>query len=112
MKLKDAFTAYLQAYAAKDLEQVSAMLAEDILLRDWKISVTGKTAAVAETRKNFAAAESIAIEILNTYETPGVIAGELRITVDQHEVLYVVDVVTFNDESKISSIRAYIGRAD
>lgn len=112
MPLKDVFTAYLKAYAAKDLDAVVAMFAEDILLRDWKISVAGKAAAVAETRKNFASAQSIEIDILSTYETPGAVAGELRITVDHSEVLYVVDVVSFNDAGQISSIRAYIGRAD
>lgn len=112
MSLNAAFAAYLHAYAAKDLDKVSAMFAENIVLRDWKISVAGKAAAVAETRKNFASAQSIEIDILHTYESAGAIAGELRITVDGSEVLYVVDVVSFNDAGQISSIRAYIGRAD
>lgn len=36
--------------------------------------------------------------------------GELRITVDNSEVLYVVDVVSYDSEGKIDSIRAYLGR--
>ena len=32
--------------------------------------------------------------------------------VDQSEVLHVVDVVSYNAEGKIKSIRAYLGRGD
>lgn len=110
--LRKLFVDYLEAYAAKNLELVSAMFADDIQLRDWKISVSGKATAVAETRKNFASARSIAIEILRTCESDDTVAGELRILVDNTEVLYVVDVVSFNQEGKINAIRAYIGRED
>ena len=43
---------------------------------------------------------------------PPCVAGELRIIVNETDVLYVVDVVTFNRDGKIGSIRAYIGRGD
>ena len=112
MSLRDRFAAYLEAYADKDLERVSTMFADGVALRDWKISVSGKRAAVAETEKNFNAAESVRIDILNTYESDDAVAGELRITVDESEVLYVVDVVSYDADGKISSIRAYLGRED
>ena len=112
MFLTDKFVAYLNAYAKKDLEAISTQFADDILLRDWKISVSGKACAIAETKKNFEAARSIEIEILNTYESTNAVAGELKIVVDGQEVLFVVDVVTFNVDGKIASIRAYLGRED
>lgn len=112
MSAKERFTAYLDAYAAKDLERVADMFAADVMLRDWKISVSGKDAALAETHKNFRAARSIAIEILATYESASAVAGELRIVVDDSEVLYVVDVVSFDAQGKITAIRAYLGRGD
>jgi len=40
------------------------------------------------------------------------VAGELRIIVDGKDILYVVDVVTFNTDGKIKAIRAFIGRGD
>ena len=83
-----------------------------IELRDWKISVSGKATAIAETKKNFSSAATIEIEILHTYESEQAVTGELRIVVNKTEVLYVVDVVTFNTDGKIKSIRAYIGRGD
>lgn len=112
MSHRDSFVAYLEAYSAKDLHEVSDMFADNIALRDWKISVLGKEAAIAETDKNFQSADSIEIEVLRTHESPDAVAGELRITVDSSEILHVVDVVTFNADGKISSIRAYLGRGD
>ena len=112
MMPKQQFEAYLKAYEAKDLAAVSAMFAEDIHLRDWKISVHGKDVAISETKKNFESAKTIKIDILKTYEASDSVAGELRIVVDETEVLYVVDVVTFNSEGLIQSIRAFIGRED
>ncbi len=66
MSPREYFVAYLEAYAAKDLQRVSDMLADDVQLRDWKISVSGRNSAVAETEKNFQSANSIQIEILRT----------------------------------------------
>ena len=47
-----------------------------------------------------------------TYENQSTVAAELIITVDRTEILHVVDVITFNSEGKIESIRAYLGRGD
>lgn len=88
------------------------MFSDDIVLRDWKIRVEGKEKAIAETRKNVNSADSIKIEVLSTYESTDTVAAELKITVDATEELYVVYVITINFEGKISSIRAYLGRAD
>ena len=103
---------YLKCYENKDLELISSMFSEDITLRDWKISVSGYEKALAETRKNFKNAESLSISILNVMENDHTVSAELKIVVNNEEVLYVVDVLTFNDEGLISSIRAYLGRED
>lgn len=103
---------YLKKYAEKDLEGIEEMFADDIVLRDWKIRVTEKANALNETRKNFLAADSIDIHVLALYENQDTVAAELKITVDNTEELYVVDVITLNAKGKIKSIRAYLGRGD
>ncbi len=110
--LKQRFTNYINAYADMNINVVTSMFADEILLRDWKISVTGKHAAVEETRKNFAASQSINIDILRLFESDNGVAGELKIVVNESEVLFVTDVITFDKAGKIISIRAYIGRDD
>lgn len=108
----DLFLNYIHHYAAKDLQAISAMFAEDIHLRDWNISVHGKDEAIRETAKNFTEAESIEIRVLVTYENADTVAGELHIVVDGRVDLYVVDVVTFNAQGSITAIRSYKGRED
>lgn len=108
----ELFRTYLHHYADKNLEAVSAMLAEDVHLRDWNISVHGKAEAVRETVKNFSQAESIEIRILAVYENEDTVAGELHIIVDSKIDLYVVDVITFNEQGKVTAIRSYKGRGD
>ena len=112
MTNEDRFLAYLRHYAARDLAAIAEMLADDVTLRDWKIFVQGKPAALAETRANFEAADSIDIQPLQLY--PGVqrVAGELRILVNGQIELHVVDVIDFDAEGRIKAIRAYLGRGD
>lgn len=112
MSNKQRFLEYIRHYAAMRLDLVSAMLADNVTLRDWNISVSGKAAAVDETAKNFDSSERIDIEVLGTYESNETVAGELRILVDEHIELYVVDVITFDPSGMISAIRAYLGKGD
>ena len=80
------------------------MLAEEVHLRDWIISVFGKAEAIRETVKNFAEAESIEIHILALYESTDTVAGELHIGVDGKIDLYLVDAVTFNAQGKVTPV--------
>jgi ketosteroid isomerase-like protein len=109
---RESFLAYLRHYEAKDLPAIAAQLADDIVLRDWKIRVTGKAAALAETAANFAAAQSLSIEVLAITESAHAVAGELRIVVDGQTELFVVDVLDFDADGQICAIRAYLGRGD
>jgi hypothetical protein len=110
--LLDRVLAYLHAYAARDLAALDPLLAEAVTLRDWKIRVVGKAAALAETRKNFEAVQQLRIDVLAAYERPGGAAAELRIVVNGQDTLHVVDVFDFDASGRIAAIRAYIGRSD
>lgn len=104
--------AYLAAYAARDLAAVETMFADAVTLRDWKIRVVGKAAALAETRKNFESVDSLAIDVLAAYEREGGAAAELSIVVNGCDTLHVVDVFDFDAAGRIAAIRAYLGRGD
>ncbi|WP_374401730.1 nuclear transport factor 2 family protein [Niveibacterium sp.] len=112
MKNLDRFRTYLAAYERKDLAAIGDMFTDGVHLRDWKISVRGKHAALAETAKNFEAARSIEIDTLSTQESVDTVAGELRILVDGEIELFVIDVVDFDESGHILAIRAYLGRSN
>lgn len=101
--------AYLAAYAAKDLPGIAALLAEDVQLRDWNQAVQGRTAALAETRANFDAARTLQIDVLHLHATARSAAAELRIVVDGHLELFVVDCFELDDQGRIRALRAYKG---
>ena len=110
MNHTEFFHTYLHHYADKNLEAISAMLAEEVHLRDWNISVFGKAEAIRETAKNFAEAESIELRILAVYEDADTVAGEVHVVVNGTIELYVVDVIAFDVHGKIRAIRSYKGR--
>lgn len=112
MTNEDRFLAYLHHYAARDLAPIEEMLAPDVHLRDWTISVHGKQAVLDETARNFAASRSIDIDVRALYESSDSVAGELRILVDDAIELFVVDVVTFDDTGLVTAIRSYRGLGD
>lgn len=106
------FLTYLKHYAARDIVSISTVLADDVTLRDWNMAVVGKAAVLAETARNFAAVQSIAIQVLHLHESTDAVAGELKITLDAKTELFVVDVIAFNADGRIRSVRAYLGRGD
>jgi len=108
----ERFLSYLRHYEMKDIEAISEMFADDVTLRDWKVFVSGKAAALAETRLNFAAAKSIQIQPLRLYQATGSVSAELKIVVDGVNELFVVDVVDFASDGRIASIRAFLGRGE
>ena len=67
---------------------------------------------LGKTARNFAAVQLIAIQVQHLHESAGAVAGELKITLDATTELFVVDVIAFNADGRIRSIRAYPGRGD
>lgn len=103
---------YLKKYEEKDIMSIEELFSDDILLRDWKIRVEGKEQALIETKKNFASAESIKIDVISIYQDQNSVAAELKIIVNNTDELYVIDVITINSAGKINSVKAFIGRGD
>lgn len=112
MNHRQRFLHYLACYARKDIGPISQMLAPDVTLRDWNISVRGREAVEAATLENFRNADTIEIEVLQLHESGHAVAGELRIVVDRAIELHVVDVIEFDAASRVKAIRSYKGRGD
>ncbi len=99
----------LSAYEAKNIEFIASLFSPDVLLRDWNHEVVGRTAAIKEFIKNFEEAEQLSIEVLKFFGSEAGVAAELEIVVNNSEVLRVVDVISFDEDSKITSIISYKG---
>lgn len=102
---------FLAAYAAKDLDAVCAQVSDDVLLRDWNLEVRGADAFRAETQRNFAAADTIEVEVLHLHATQVSVAAEVLITVDGTIRLRVVDVFDVDADGRVTAVRSYNGLA-
>lgn len=100
---------FLTAYAAKDLGTISALLAPDVLLRDWNLEVRGTEPFRAETQRNFDNSRSITIEVLHLHATDVSVAAEVLITVDGSIRLRVVDVFDVDETGLVTAVRSYKG---
>lgn len=109
MSPSESLLRYLRAYEAKDILAIAQMLADVVTLQDWNLAVEGRGAVLEETEKNFAAVDTISIEVRRQFESGTYAAAELRITIDGTIVLDVVDSLRFSPDGKIEAIRAYKG---
>ncbi|RVU43892.1 nuclear transport factor 2 family protein [Rubrivivax rivuli] len=109
MDFTQRFLAFLDAYARKDLAFITAMLAPEVRVCDWNLALQGHAAAVAFMRHNFEQAGSLQIEVLHLHTSENAVAGEVRIVVDGHIELFVVDVMVFDSEGRVRALRSYKG---
>ena len=106
---KERFLRFIALYAAKNLEEIAPMIHPDVVLRDWNLVVRGKDAFLRETARNFANARSLDIKVLSLMENADTVSGELIIRVNGTEVLWVVDIFTFDAQGLITRSRSFIG---
>jgi len=108
MTNRDKLLTYFQKFSDKDLEALSEMFAEDVRLTDWDIAESGKDDVVAANKRIFDSVESIIVKPLCIYsDGDDSFAAEILILVNDKEFLEVVDVICFNEEGLIDSIKAY-----
>ncbi len=112
MDLSTRFLQFLQCYEQKDLAGIVAMLAPDVHVRDWNVSLRGRAAAEDFMRRNFDEAESLAIEVLHLHTSADSVAGEVRVVVNGTIELLLVDVIRFDAEGRVAALRSYKGRPD
>lgn len=100
---------FLKAYEARQIDVISRLFSQDVILRDWNYEVQGFSAAIAEFEKNFREAENLEIKIIQILTSDQSVAAELEILVNGTDRLAVVDVLNFDAQGRISSIFAYKG---
>lgn len=108
MTLKTICVEYFEAFSKKKLNDLKNLFADDICLHDWEIQAEGMIEVLSAVQKIFDGVKSIKVSPLKLYEDGNTVAAEIKIDIDGPEKsLFVVDVIDFDDEHKISSIRAY-----
>lgn len=107
--LKRLALKYFETFSNKDLDGLADMFADDVDLRDWNIQALGKTDVLVANKNIFNNVKTISVAPLELYRDNNTVVAEIEILVNGEEYLSVVDVIMFNDEGKIVSVRAYKG---
>ena len=98
---------YFDAFSDKDLDKLSEVYSEDVVLTDWDIHFEGKNDVLEANKNLFDSLDSINIKVTNIGQNEHNVFAEIDILINDDLLLHVVDVLSFNSDSKIKSIRAY-----
>ena len=106
--LKDQAIQYFEMFSNKDLTGLSEIFTDDVNLRDWERSASGKVGMLAANKDIFDAVNTIAVTPISLYEENSTVVAEIEVLVNNEIKLLVVDVIKFEND-KISSVVAYKG---
>ena len=109
MTLKEITLKYFQDFSNKDISSLKKVFANDIVLRDWEIEAKGIDAVIKANQNIFNNVISIVVDPQNLYQEGNIVIGELKIVINDSEMIYVVDLLEFNKDNKIKRIFAYKG---
>ena len=109
MTLKETTLNYFKDFSNKDITALKKIFANDIVLRDWEIEAKGIDAVIKANENIFNNVISIMVEPQNLYQEENIVIGEIKIEINNSEIIYVLDLIEFNEENKIKRIFAYKG---
>jgi len=107
--LLDKSIEYFTAFSEKNIDKLRNMFSNNVSLRDWEIEATGIDHVVEANSKIFNSVETITVDPIKLYQDEKTVIAEIEITVNEVEKILVTDILEFDKENKIKSIRAYKG---
>ena len=109
MSLTNISKKYFTAFSNQDLETLGEMFSDFVRLRDWEIKVDGKKNVLEANKNIFDNLSSNIVNVVNMYECDRTIIADLLINLEEKQVIKVVDIIEFDENNLIKSIKAYKG---
>ena len=106
---RDIALNYFKLFSNKDIDGLRGMFHKSVTLRDWDIYSEGIDSVIETINNIFKNVDSLIIYPNMLSEEKKTIFAEIDIKINNTEILKVVDILDFNDEGKIISIRAFKG---
>ena len=102
---------YFEVWNSKDLGELRKLFADGATLRDWDVEKAGADEVVAANGGIFEAVPAIKIDVLKVHISESTLStiSEIHVVVSAEETLKVTDIITFDGEGLITSVRAYKG---
>ena len=111
--LVDKALTYFKTFSNKDSEGLRSMFSDTVYLRDWEILANGIDEVVDANQSIFDSVDTIVATPIRVWDflshEDNVVVAELEIVVNDEETLLVTDILEFDDNNKIKSVRAYKG---
>jgi len=99
---------YFVVWSNKDLTTLGQMFSEEIVLKDWEKDYVGKQNVLKANEEIFNNTTNLSVTVHDISHTDDIVFARLTVNAGNKKIP-VVDVIKFNDNFKISSIRAYRG---
>lgn len=111
MDIKQLTINYFNAWNNHDSNKLKDLFSDSCSLRDWDINVSGKEKVIEANSNIFSSVPNINANLVNMYIENNLqtTVSELIIELNENDKLKVVDIITFNSNGLIESIRAYKG---
>jgi hypothetical protein len=106
MSIKNLITKYQKAFNQHDLNKLSDLFDNKIRLKDWGNDIKGKKKVLKSNLKLFESIKNIKCIPLQTIIQEKVAVCEI-IVVAKKSRINVVDIIKFNNNKKIISIKAF-----
>ena len=99
---------YFEAFSNKDLEKLSELYSDDVSLADWEpLFFDGKESVLSANKNLFNSVQSVNILVKRIGSNDKNVFAEIDILINENIQLFVVDILEFDEDNKIKSIRAY-----
>ena len=105
----DITNKYFYCFKNKDIENLSSLFHENIKLRDWEIEVSGYKSVVNQNIQIFKNLGNFDLKIIKLNQSNNIIFAEIEITLENKEIVKVLDKIEFDTNLKIISITAFKG---
>ena len=107
--IKDTALSYFKTFSEKNIAGLREMFDDNVTLRDWDIDQKGIESVLKANLNIFQNVKTINAIPQNIISENNFVFAELKIVVNDDEELKVVDLIEFNQNGKIISIKAFKG---
>ena len=107
--IKEIALSYFNIFSQKNIEGLRTLFDDKITLRDWDINQTGIENVLKANMSIFEQVKTIKVIPQTIITENNLLSAELKIIIDNKDELKVVDIIEFNTNGKIISIKAFKG---
>lgn len=105
--IKDLARIYFRIFSQKNVEALRELFAPNVTLHDWDIKVSGIEEVIQANKNIFDNVNTINVNVLNIADNSNTVFAQLEITINNSEIINVVDIIEFDTIFKIKKIMAY-----